>query len=205
MINLYIEYFQSKNIERKQEIISSIEKNISFNFIDNFYIFASNFNWLYSKDQRIHTIQITDRCTFGYIFDFANLVSQKDDINILINNDIILTENFVNINIDDNTYYCISRFENEKDKFPHCAKYGGSQDTWVWKGKNMIPIDKANFYMGIPACDHIVAYEASLVYSEVKNPSYRYRTIHNHKSNIRTYDEKNKIIDRSYKFIKPHQ
>lgn len=200
-MNIYIEYFESQNDNRKKEIIESIKHNISFNFINNYYIFSSAFSWLNLKDERIHQIKIIDRCTFGYIFNFANSVSNKENINILINNDITLTESFESINIDDSTFYCITRYENETDKNPVSIK-GWGQDTWVWKGKNMIPLDKVNFYMGILGCDNRLAYEASLVYSNVNNPAYKYKTIHNHKSNIRTYNKKSKIKG-PYKLIKP--
>lgn len=199
IINLYIEYSDSPYSKRKNEIINSITQNLSLKFISNYYIFAENFNWLINTDTRIHKIDIKERCTFSYLIDFSNKMS-VNSINILINNDIILTNTFESIKISDDDFYAISRFESIKDANPFEYKTGWSQDVWVWFGYNKIPISKLNFYLGILGCDNRLLYEASKYYKYVKNPAYTYRCIHNHKSNIRNKRDR---IGPPYKLIKP--
>lgn len=208
-MNLFVEYFSHENNSRKNEIDQSILKNLSFDFIENYYIFCEqtdieNCKKLIQNNTKAKIIPIENRCTFQYIFDYSNtlnLINEK--INITLNNDIELTENFKNININNNDFLCLSRWENLNDKHPFNYNSGNSQDTWIWKG--FCKIKSCNFYFGILGCDNALAYKAKEENYNVINPSYKYKTKHNHKSQIRKDSRDNKLrIKLPYLNIKPN-
>jgi hypothetical protein len=180
MINLFVEYF--KHPERQAEIDEALDKNRALDFGGAYYVFHSN----------------GPRTTFQERFTFANSVTGEDDINILMNADIILTESFREINPSANDFYCISRWEpGAKHPFRH--ERGDSQDVWVWRGKTRIK--NCDFYFGILGCDNKVAYEAKKAGYRVTNPAYKYRAYHNHRSGVRTH--RGKRLPKPYKLIKP--
>lgn len=185
-INLYCEYYSHKNLQRKKEIDESIEHNLKLNFITSYYIFCSSeykdeLLKLICSNNKVNVIEDNRRKTFQDIFDFAN--TNHANINITLNNDIKLGETIASVNLSDNDFYCLSRWESKTDINPFCHKSGDSQDIWIWKQKNKI--QNANFYFGILGCDNKLAYLAKQVGYNVKNPSYTYKNYHNHNSSIR--------------------
>jgi len=202
-MNIFVEYFSHKNSLRKNEIDQSILKNLSFDFIKNYYIFCEKNSIedcknLVNNNIKAKIILVNNRCTFQYIFDYSNTINLNDKkINITLNNDIELTESFKNIIINDNDFYCLSRWESLTDTHPFCYKFGDSQDVWIWKGINKIKT--ANFYFGILGCDNSLAHIAKKSNYNVSNPSYTYKAKHNHKSNIREGSR-----DRSLKINPPY-
>lgn len=205
--NIFVEYYHEENSIRRKEIIDSILKNSKLDFVKNIYLLTSKhdvdniFN-----SQKFKKINISKRLTFQDVFNFANIVSSPDDINITLNNDIILTDSFESLKIDDDTFYCISRYSSywskqspDQDSWAWrgfekpCS--GDCQDTWVWKGFNKIK--EADFFYGILGCDNRLVFLAKKYYKEVLNPAYNYKTIHNHQSNIRkgSRDKSKKISE----------
>lgn len=208
-MNIFLEYFSHKNNLRKNEIDLSILKNLSFSFIENYYIFCEKDSIedcknLINNNTKVKIILVDTRCTFQYIFNYSNKINLNDKkINITLNNDIELPENFKNIIINDNDFYCLSRWENLTNEHPFNHIKGNSQDVWVWKGDNRI--NNANFYFGILGCDNKLAYLAQEIGYNVINPSYTYKCKHNHLTNIRTTSiDKNLRIPKPYLMISPH-
>lgn len=207
-INLYIEYYTSNNLKRQKEINNTLEHNLSLDFIDQILIFVNKkdyndcLNLIKTKSKIIFNI-IQERTTFQDVFDISNKTTSKNDINITCNNDIFLTNSFMNLSLLENEFYCLSRFEDYDSQYPVHFQTGSSQDIWVWKGKNKI-ID-ANFYYGLYGCDNKLAYLANKHGYYVKNPCYTYRAIHNHKSHykvLKNKDQKNPVL-LPWLFVKP--
>lgn len=185
LINLYFEYYSHKIQQRKKEIDDCIIHNLKLNF-NNFYIFCPTEHKqellkIIDNQNNITIIEDDARKTFQDIFDFSN--TKNGAINITLNNDIKLTDNIVCVNIADNDFYCLSRWESENDLQPFCHRTCDSQDVWIWKNKNKIT--NANFYFGILGCDNKLALLAREAGYAVKNPAYTYKTFHNHSSSIR--------------------
>lgn len=210
MINLYVEYYNSNYENRKKEIDFTLKYNTQLSFLDKIYIFVNKKDILNCKtliasvsETKYELISQFDRCTFQDIFNFANTVSTKQDINITLNNDILLTKSISNINLKDNEFYCLSRFENGHiSNKPFNFRVGNSQDTWIWKGKNKII--NANFYYGLLGCDNALAYIIQNCGYNASNPAYTFRTLHNHKSNIRIdSNNEDKRINLPYAFLLP--
>lgn len=207
-MNLFVEYYSHDNNLRKNEIDLSILKNLSFDFIKNYYIFCEKTHIqecekLIKDNPKVKIILVDTRCTFQYIFNYSNRINlNNENINITLNNDIELTESFRNIKIDKNDFLCLTRWESLQDRHPFNFKSGNSQDTWVWVGINRIK--DCDFYFGILGCDNKLAYLAKNENYNVTNPSYKYKTKHNHKSNIREGSKNNTLrIPNPYFMVEP--
>lgn len=208
-MNLFVEYFSHKNNLRKKEIDLSILNNLSLDFIENYYIFCEKNSIedcknLMNNSIKAKIILVNNRCTFQYIFDYSNTINlDNKTINMTLNNDIELPKNIKNININENDFVCLTRWENLNDKHPFSHIKGNSQDVWIWKGTNKIKT--ANFYFGILGCDNKLAYLAQEIGYNVINPSYTYKSKHNHLTNIRTTSINKKLrISKPYLRIPPH-
>lgn len=210
-INYYYEYFNHTNELRKKEIDDTLAFNCEQSSGINKYIvchnqYLSECIKIIEHIKNVTIIEHNERCTFQYIFDLSNKITTDSDINITSNNDILLDKIFFEtIYIEYKYFYWLSRYEKINDKYPINYKNGGSADTWVWRGKNKIK--KANFYYGLLGCDNEIGFLARKNGYIVKNPSYTYKTFHNHKSQYRT-DSKNRFLRvcDAHKFkLKPHQ
>lgn len=195
-INFFVEYFSHPDKKRKKELDETLLYNLNLNFIKNFYVFSLNedfyqLNEYLNKNlkdiKNLYHNVIKKRCTFQYVFDYANNVSGDSDINMLANNDIQLTYSFNKLEIKENEFFAISRWEKIHKPlnlyFPE-SRACISQDLWVWKGKNKIK--NCDFCLGVLGCDNKIAFKAQKYGYELKNPARKYICCHNHLSNIRT-------------------
>lgn len=188
-MNLYIAPYNPNNSLRKNELITAILLNCSLNFINNIFLFQDTLS-IDVKHDKIININLNYRPTFQDVINYSNTL--QSNINIICNADISLTNTFKNISINDNDFYCITRYDNNiLFKMASC-----SQDTWCWKNK--CKIKDANFYFGILGCDNTVAGLAKKCGYTVTNPCKKYKTNHHHQSNIREYDETTRLPRENY-------
>jgi hypothetical protein len=191
---LYIQWFKSDNETRNEEIITAIKKNASNKYIEKIVIFAENeFNYDIPK---VEVIDLGRRMTYLDCFQHIKLIECNDGYNIIANSDIVITEHTLNKLqyqdlILDNTFIALSRYEYNQGKigFIGYEMASCSQDTWIFKGKD-ISLDKfrrSNFYLGLCSCDNIIARVAHDAGMRVINPSIWLKTIHLHESKYRTY------------------
>lgn len=189
MINLYIPYFKFDNEERNKEILNAIVSNLKLNYIDKIYLLCENQESLdfikRHTNEKTILIPQNKRVTYYDVFQKSNENTNKDDINILLNNDIILKRfdkifHFLNRN---NVFLCISRHEKD-GQLIHIPDI--SQDIWVWKGLNRIK--NCDFPMGKLGCDTALAYMAKQSGYETINPCKQLIALHSHASNYRTYN-----------------
>jgi hypothetical protein len=188
-VNLFINYFDHIEPERKKEIEFCLEKNQENKYIKNIIIVNRN-----------------KRCTYG---DFLSEMWNYNDINIIANCDIFFDDTLKYVNgIKKGECYALTRWEyingkvmsfNDRHGRPSPPQW--SQDAWIFNGS----ISASKFYnvkatnlntnrseiipfsLGIPGCDNKFA--AMLKQSGVKvtNPSLDIRAIHVHRSNSRIY------------------
>jgi hypothetical protein len=202
-VNLFIEYFYYNNPERDFEIFETIEKNSKLSFIDNIYCVApqNTLDYLKNKNlsEKLKYIAEENRCTFQYLFDYSNTINNS--ISCVLNNDIILSEDFINLktSIKDNDFYCISRREYNSSFSVATAKW--SQDVWCWKNK--CKIKNCNFYFGVPGNDNTIPYHATQAGYDIKNPCLTFKCYHNHKSNYRIYKMEDRLDRQFYKEVIP--
>ena len=189
-MNLFINYFDHKDRQRRKEIEYCLELNEANKHIKNIIV-----------------VNRGNRATFGEFFQLMR--PYKNDVNIIANLDIWFDET---IKLADTilpmTCYALTRWEQLGNKIiPFADRHGKrvpaawSQDAWIFRGApNPTGFDSVKavdlntrknvqipFGMGIAGCDNKLAAMLTERQYTVLNPSYSIRAVHVHKSNGREY------------------
>lgn len=189
MINLFINYFDHQNKDRKKELEYCLEKNKRNKLIDNIIIVNRN-----------------ERSTYG---DFLRAMNDyPNDVNIIANADIYFDNTIEYANqIKKMECYALTRWElyngtvmtfNQRHGRPSPPHW--SQDAWIFRGSfkhndfdNVIAVNPKRqnveipFQLGIPGCDNKIAALLREKGFNVTNPSLVIRAIHVHKNSNRSY------------------
>jgi len=200
-INLFTSYFKHPNSKRQEEIDFCREKNskLNFNFI----------NVYYGDDLP------------KYSFFFEKFKSFPNDINILTNSDIFLSdetlnqinEYFTNLNEEErkNTCMCLSRWEYHTDDYVLPPRHQDSQDTWIFYGEVSYDDSIDDVTLGTPGCDNRILAELMFRYQyKIINPSLTIKTYHFHLTGdeTRTYldslCQRTRMVLGPYEFLPPH-
>lgn len=178
--NLFLNYYDEKDIERKKEYLFCIQKNLNLNYIDNVYIFLNkNINrddlLHLQNSEKIHFIHTEDRFDFRDVINFCLDNFNEKSIVIIANLDIYLDNSEAWENIDKNFFQSgkkkkslvCSRYNHEEYKLPEETLYfeklswdrGDFCDAWVLEfpfSKNFL---KENFKFSVgnaPGCDGLM-------------------------------------------------
>ena len=148
---------------------------------------------------KLEVIITGHRLSFSMVFQYLlqTYDTHGDEIIIVSNNDIFLydDESFNNINAvllhDNRTVIALSRWEI-RGSFITLFDSEYSQDTWIFvlPDKDVLErlIERTQFYFGLLACDNRIAYEFKQESFILRNIPYDVITVHNHRSNFRTYN-----------------
>jgi hypothetical protein len=207
MLNLIIEYFQSKNHIRNGEYLYCLHENIGIDEIDNIYIFVEEGSDLNFESPKIKKIVTKERPTYQSLFEYCN-EHMKEEICIVSNADIIFDDTlrfFNSVNMD-KQFYGLSRWETstrdgknwEIEPYDNSA----SQDCWVFRTP-VATSDKMNYTMGKPGCDNKIFYHMRELGYTCRNPGKKVITIHFHISNFRTYDFNADRVPGPYLLVSP--
>lgn len=192
---LLINYYIDKNRTRQAELLKCLEKNIANPLIDNIVVFHEA-DVIPPESIKIISVVHKRRPSYQQFFEYGNNFS---GVKILSNSDIYFDETLVFANkIKTGQVYALTRWdEGIKHRF-----YGkiNSQDVWIWRGSLHVPAD---FSLGVPGCDNSIAYLLHAAGYELSNPSLSIQCIHIHQSQIRHYNEKDKI-NPPWAFLKFH-
>lgn len=193
-LNLLVNYYIDKNIERQTELDFCLSENINSGLFDNIFVFSDT--EFKSEFANVFYVK-SERPTYNDYFDFANLKTKKDDIWILSNTDIIFNDTIkkvLSINLK-NTILALSRND--------CIR-PDSQDVWIWQNEIRKPFE-CNFNLGIAGCDNRIAYLMNERGYNVINPCSIIKVEHIHKSNVRNYI-KDGVVERllpPYRLVNP--
>lgn len=86
---------------------------------------------------------------------------------------------------------CLSRWNIEADGMARLFDHAASQDAWIFSAP--IRPFECNFPLGVPGCDNRLAFEAERAGLAVSNPSRSLRALHLHASQVRRYDESDRL------------
>tara|TARA_R110000824_G_scaffold282940_4_gene471218 strand:- start:10984 stop:11676 length:693 start_codon:yes stop_codon:yes gene_type:complete len=204
-INLLIESFKSNNSDREKEYITCLKENIKNVEIDEIHIFNNNIdfvNKLIEENDKIISIENTNRMTYKDFFDYSNEYL-KDEISIIANADIIIEESIKyirDIKIE-NFFLCLTRYDIQKNgTTTYPPNHFGTQDTWIYKAP--IISKNSDFYLGRLGCDNRIPYIMEQNGYKVSNPSKQIITKHLHLTGYRTYNKSN-IIMGEYIYMVP--
>lgn len=137
----------------------------------------------------------TQRLTFADLFRHA-AEHWKGKICVIANSDISFDMSLTQVTgiIAPNKLIALSRWNNVTapvmggyvDPHDDGAVYSHSQDAWIFIGGSL-PAFRADFQLGILACETRMAYEAASAGTIVVNPALSIRARHHHDTNVRTY------------------
>jgi len=185
-IHLFFSYYKDKYADRNKENELCIKLNTSNKLFNKVFIInesTAELDFL-EKSNRI-VVKNSSRPKFIDFFKYANENTSNDTINILINTDIVIGENFNNIKLKDNQMICLSRYDVQDDLTYKINVGGGSHDCWIWKGK--ITENVGDFLMGKFLCDGVLADQLAHSNYILKNPVLEMKIYHIHLTNVRTY------------------
>jgi hypothetical protein len=183
-IDLYIPYYQDKNPARYEELKLCLQLNIQNKLFKHIYIlnqWDSNPDFIQQSD-RVRVIYCS-RPQFQDIFRCSATLSDKNDIKVLINTDIVIGENFDRITLTDNQFICLSRYDVMDDGQFKINVGGASHDCWMWK--NTPANDIGKFYMGKFLCDGVLANQLQGNLYKLKNPVNGLKIYHVHLTGVR--------------------
>lgn len=214
-MKLLIEYFLSSNHTRDVEYKACINENIKNELIDEIFVFISDNSILDIQSQKLRIINLSERPTFKYLFEYCNN-NLNGQICIIANTDIFFDNSLshlLNSNLE-NTFISLTRWDLFFDQNQWQAQFynhpfrGGpattgmlSQDSWIFRS----PIktdDRTNFLMGKPGCDNRIIQILHENGYNVKNPSMKIITKHLHISNYRTYNNTDMVLG-PYLLVEP--
>lgn len=170
MINLFINYFEHQNDERRKEIDYCLDMNTANENIDN-----------------IIFVQEGRRAKYNDFF--LDMQDYPNDINIIANADIFFDETITKaLEIKQNQCYALTRYEKEGRKWILFGR-NGTQDAWwsqdVWIFKGVPKRINANFNLGIWGCDNHFAYLIWRAGYNITNPCSKIKCYHMHRDKNR--------------------
>ena len=190
-------FYESSSLPRNNELKQCLIHNNANKYITQIYLLNDNMYTLdFLKDtSKIIQIVVDDdnkkRLGFDYAFSFINskLVGEKC---ILSNSDIFFDDSLSSLeNFKlENYFLSLSRYEDINKT--QLAK-SWSQDAWIFQSPCKIDINACKFKFGTLGCDGKLNYLAYQQHYNLINPAKTIFSFHLHKSNIRTYTNKNRI------------
>ncbi len=212
-IYLIIQYFISSNLERRNELVTCLRRNLQLSEITKIYLLNER---IYTNEElgvddlsieikeKIEQISINKRMTYKDALLFIKSMHEKGDSGyfIIANTDIFFNNTLKNLQItslsQQKSFYALLRFEyydKYKDDLSQAQLLGPfktSQDTWIIHS-NFCPsineIEKCNFNLGVPGCDNVIAYLFFSFGYKIYNEPYVINTFHFHSSQFRTHSE----------------
>jgi hypothetical protein len=197
LITLYLDI----DLPRRQEFIECIARNAANPFIHQLHIFVemhasmmaglqASFPQLASP--KVKLVPFGRRATYQDLFHYANtsLASQRV---IVANTDIYFDESLARLQDYGltGTLVALSRWDITPQGEARLFDYPMSQDAWIFD--TPIRDFPCQFYLGVPACDNRLAWEASRAGLALFNPSRSIRANHLHLTGVRRYSERQRL------------
>lgn len=202
-MNLIVALYDEPILERREEILSCLKKNLELNCIwKTLLILEDKKSEAYFD--RIHWHMVTS-CQLGHRVSYAEAFSLAAryfpfEPCVFANNDIEFDESLVNGNlVRKNELWCISRTEPSGALYePTPGRPEFSQDAWIFRPP--LPSFWCDWHLGIPGCENRLAYEATHAGISLSNPASKIRALHRHVSNVR---RPSGMIEGPHLYVKP--
>ncbi|MFA6262844.1 MAG: hypothetical protein WCW33_04430 [Candidatus Babeliales bacterium] len=188
--------YNEKHEKRYLEFITCLEKNLKNSSIDTIHVAYDTakddasgsviLNYLKSKNIKIS--YISERASFGDLFEIANKEYPNSKI-VVSNADIFFNETLALLEPYDlrNKFLALTRWNVRGDgTLVEFFARGNSQDTWIFQ----LPLptfENDSIKMGILDCDLAIAYQAQKSGLILFNPSLSIQCCHLHLSEMRNY------------------
>ena len=173
-IRLFYNYYEDKNIRRKNEIDMCLKNNMDNSLLD------------------IIIVESEINPTFDSMFEKINRLTGPNDINIICHTDIFFDDTIALVSkIKDKEVYALGRWDWNTIRISNLVDNNSIQNAWIIKGK--IEGVMGNFPMGKLGSAGRIAYEFQRVGYKVTNPSRSIRAHHVHNSKVKHYTENDRI------------
>ena len=191
-IHLFVSYYPCGNPQRNQELELCLRLNTQNQLFTKIFIIneADPVPSFVPQSDRIMVLN-KQRLTFSGFFAIANRYTDEETINILINSDIVIGENFDHLVFGLRQAMCLSRYEIDGEGRTRVVVGGGSHDCWIWRGE--ISETMGRFYMGKFLCDGVLAHEFYINGYMLKNAMRDLKVYHVHLTNYRTYSTVDRV------------
>jgi FkbM family methyltransferase len=193
-------FYHDPDPHRRGELLECIKRNLANDSIDEVRVFIEDATAPETisdavGQHKLTLIQLGRRMTFRFLFDYANENLNGQTV-LVVNADIYFDETLGRLNgYDlDGKLLCLSRWDVQADGSLNFFEHSHSQDAWIFKAP-IAPID-CDFYLGKPACDNRLAWEAEHAGLQVINPSRSIRACHLHVTQVRRYTESERLPGR---------
>lgn len=198
MTNLFTSYFLVDEPARQKELDKCLLNNLSNELIDNVYLILEYpIAYDHFNSEKIKAFYIKSRPTYETFFQFINIRSKDEDINIVANSDIYFDSTIQEaVKMRANECYALTRWEGNE-----FLNRVDSQDAWIFKGK--VKTVRGDFSLGIPGCDNRIAYEINKAGYKVSNPSKTIKSYHIHDSGVRDYKPGRDVVQPPYLTLQP--
>ena len=210
MINLITSFFRPENIERLNELMTCLKNNIDSKYIKKIYLFMESKEDIEFLKQEIkitrNKIQLILWNKQPFYSHYLNLANQlKGEICMISNADIWLKKcdtDLINLLIEnENIGYVLTRHEHDMScELINKFEFIGSFDCFIFISPKLVT-GHIKHVQNIPGSEHIFKYFMEKD-TKIKfyNPCYDIIIIHEHKSNIRNYNEGDLLYPNSSKW-----
>lgn len=170
-----------------------IEDNYSENILDTI---LNTYNCI----DKVNKIIFNKQPTYKDFFLYGN-ENLKEKIIMISNSDIYLNKinnSLIEYIKDQNTVFCLTRYENEIDK-PLIDKFEGSHDSFIFKSPiHPDVIKNSDFVQNKLGSENLIIYLLYRNKYQLLNPCFQFKIIHNHNSNLRSYTKSDRINNVEY-------
>lgn len=194
-IILFMPYYKAARLERQDEFIYCLKRNIQCTEIDKIVLLIDDHHVPEVEHPKIEIIKIASRPTY---LDWIELTKKKcwDQISILANTDIYFDESVSRLreifSANPKAFVALSRYEKEGyNQILHDNPHW-SQDVWAVSGEYPFTESFKNYLripLGVPRCDNKIAYLFAIHGAKVYNPCHHIKIVHVHETQLRSYDK----------------
>jgi FkbM family methyltransferase len=198
---LLIGFYSDPDADRRGELMECLRRNVSNHGIDEVHVFIEDATdpeailptRANGQKSKLILIPLGRRVTFRFVFDYANR-NLKGRTVMIANADICFDETLGRLNGHDLTgkLLCLSRWDVRADGSTVFFEHPSSQDAWIFQAP--IPEINCDFYLGLPACDNRLAWEAEQAGLEISNPARTLHANHLHLTATRRYHEGQRLL-----------
>src|ERR1051325_11640050 len=188
-------FYYDPDAQRRDELLECIKRNAANDVIDEVRVFIEDATapaTLAVDRRKVTLIPLGRRVTFRFLFDYAN-ENLKGQTVLIANADIYFDETLTRLRGYDlnRKLLCLSRWDVRSDRSTALFEHPSSQDAWIFQAP--VPHMNCDFYMGVPACDNRLAWEAEQAGLEISNPARTLHANHLHLSQIHRYTERQRL------------
>lgn len=201
------QYYVPSKAKRAREINRALQENIKCQAVDHILLLnEEDMTANLPQSDKIQQIVLGHRLTYADVFAAIQQQIPSNALVAFANSDIALTESWTalwSVNLKD-IFLSLLRYEEPIEPTAEPELFGprpDSQDTWVVRAEDIqgrtLNSDALNFPFGKSGCDNAINVEMLKMKFVVANPALTLKTIHYHKSQVRTYDPKD-VVDKPF-------